>query len=126
MRVASREAWKYSDPENHDLKQALARHHGVKPENVVIGEGIDRLLGYTVRMYVEPGTAVVRYLGAYPTFNFHVAGHGGRLLTAPYRNDREDVAALVALARRQWGPAHVSRQPRQCHGHGGALRISSG
>jgi histidinol-phosphate aminotransferase len=28
MTVASREAWKYSDPENHDLKQALARHHG--------------------------------------------------------------------------------------------------
>ena len=34
-------------------------------------------------------------LGAYPTFNFHVAGHGGRLLTAPYRNDREDLEALL-------------------------------
>jgi histidinol-phosphate aminotransferase len=101
MTVASREAWKYCDPENHDLKQALARHHGVKPQNVAIGEGIDGLLGYTVRMFVEPGTAVVTSLGAYPTFNFHVAGHGGRLLTAPYRNDREDVPALVALARRQ-------------------------
>ena len=101
MSVAAREAWKYCDPENHDLKQALAGHCGVKPGNVVVGEGIDALLGYTARMFVEPGTPVVTSLGAYPTFNFHVVGHGGRLSTAPYRDDREDLDALVALARRQ-------------------------
>jgi histidinol-phosphate aminotransferase len=100
MTAASREAWKYCDPESHDLRTALAHHHRVKPENIAIGEGIDALLGYTVKMFVEPGTAVVTSLGAYPTFNFHVAGHGGRLLTAPYRNDREDGEALVALAQR--------------------------
>jgi len=37
--------------------------------------------------------------GAYPTFNFHVAGCGGVLHKAPYRGDHEDPAALVALAR---------------------------
>jgi histidinol-phosphate aminotransferase len=38
----------YGDPENHDLKQALAAHHGCRPENIVVGEGIDGLLGYLV------------------------------------------------------------------------------
>jgi histidinol-phosphate aminotransferase len=38
-------------------------------------------------------------LGAYPTFNYHVAGSGGRLVTAAYRNDREDIEALLSLAR---------------------------
>jgi histidinol-phosphate aminotransferase len=101
MQAAAVEAWKYCDPENHDLKQALARHHGVGAENVVVGEGIDGLFGYTVRMFVEPGVTVATSRGAYPTFNFHVAGFGGRLATVPYRDDREDPEALLQLARRE-------------------------
>jgi len=101
MAQAATEVWRYGDPENHDLKQALARHHGVDPENIVVGEGIDGLLGYLVRLLVDRGTAVVTSLGAYPTFNFHVAGFGGQLLNAPYRDDAEDLEALLDLARRE-------------------------
>jgi histidinol-phosphate aminotransferase len=101
MCAAAAEAWMYGDPENHDLKLALARHHRVAPENIVVGEGIDGLFGYIARMTVEPGTAVVTSLGAYPTFNFHVTGFGGRLNFAPYRDDHEDLAALLDLARRE-------------------------
>jgi histidinol-phosphate aminotransferase len=98
MAAAAAEAWKYGDPENYALKQALAAHLGVGPENLVIGEGIDGLLGLAVRLVVAPGTPVVTSRGAYPTFNFHVAASGGRLVTVPYRDDREDGAALVARA----------------------------
>jgi histidinol-phosphate aminotransferase len=91
----------YGDPENYDLKEALASHHKLRPENIVVGEGIDGLFGYIARMTVEPGTPVVTSLGAYPTFNFHITGFGGRLHAAPYRNDREDLAALLDLARRE-------------------------
>lgn len=101
MQHAATEAWKYCDPENHDLKQALADFHGVAPQNIVVGEGIDGLFGYVVRLFVEPGVTVATSLGAYPTFNFHVAGYGGRLVTVPYRDDREDPEALIALARRE-------------------------
>jgi histidinol-phosphate aminotransferase len=104
MSRAAAECWKYCDPENHDLKGALARLHGIAPDNVVVGEGIDALLGYTVRLVVEPGTPVVSSRGAYPTFNFHVAGFGGRLVTVPYRDDREDPAALLAAAARERSP----------------------
>jgi histidinol-phosphate aminotransferase len=101
MQQAAAEVWMYCDPENHDLKHALAAHHGVAPENVVVGEGIDALFGYTVRLFVEPGVTVATSLGAYPTFNFHVAGFGGRLVTVPYRDDREDPDALLDLAVRE-------------------------
>ena len=104
MARAAAECWRYGDPENHDLKAALARVHGIRPENVVVGEGIDALLGYTVRLVVEPGTPVVSSLGAYPTFNFHVAGHGGRLVTVPYERDRENPAALLEAAARERAP----------------------
>jgi histidinol-phosphate aminotransferase len=86
----------YGDPENHDLTRALAAHHGVAPDSIMVGEGIDGLLGYLVRLFVAPGDPVVTSAGAYPTFNFHVAGYGGTLVTVPYRGDSEDPAALVA------------------------------
>ena len=98
MKEAASEVWKYGDPENHDLKAALAAHHGCAPENIVVGEGIDALLGYLVRLMIGPGDPVVTSLGAYPTFNFHVAGYGGTLHRAPYKGDHEDPAALLALA----------------------------
>lgn len=98
MAEAAREVWMYGDPECHDLRAALAAHHGVRAENIVVGEGIDGLLGYLVRMLVAPGDPVVTSDGAYPTFNFHVAGFGGALHKVPYRGDFEDPDALVERA----------------------------
>ncbi len=96
---AASDVWMYGDPDLFDLRTALARHHGCRLENIVVGEGIDGLLGSLVRLFIAPGDAVVTSDGAYPTFNFHVAGFGGVLHKAPYRCDHEDPAALLALAR---------------------------
>ncbi|MFV0490578.1 MAG: pyridoxal phosphate-dependent aminotransferase [Pseudorhodobacter sp.] len=100
MEKAARDVWMYGDPENHNLRHALAAHHGVAPENICIGEGIDGLLGYLTRLTVTEGDTVVTSDGAYPTFNFHVAGFGGVLHKAPYRDDHEDPEALLELAHR--------------------------
>ena len=96
--MARADIWKYGDPESHDLRYALADHHGIAPEHIMVGEGIDGLLGYLVRLFVGPGDHVVTSLGAYPTFNYHVAGYGGTLHTVPYQDDHEDPAALFAKA----------------------------
>ena len=49
-------------------------------------------------MIVEPGVKVVTSLGAYPTFNFHVSGYGGDLVTVPYNGDYEDPVAIMEKA----------------------------
>ncbi len=99
MQASAGEIWKYGDAESFELKQALCALHRIAPEHIMVGEGIDGLLGYLVRLYVGPGDAVVTSLGAYPTFNYHVAGFGGVLHTVPYRDDHEDIAALMAKAQ---------------------------
>ncbi len=104
QKAAAEEAWLYGDPENHDLKIAIAAHNGVRPDNIVVGEGIDGLLGLTVRLFVEPGTPVVTSLGGYPTFDYHVAGHGGRFVRVPYVGDREDHVGLVDATIREKAP----------------------
>ena len=99
MKAAAEGAWMYGDPENHDLKQALAAYHGVKPAHIAVGPGIDGLLGLVCRLTLETGTPVVTSLGAYPTFNFHVAGYGGVLTRVPYKGDHEDPESLVSAAK---------------------------
>lgn len=98
MQNAASQVWMYGDPESHDLRHALAAHHGVPVNNIMIGEGIDCLLGYLVRLLISPGDRVVTSAGAYPTFNYHVAGYGGELIKVPYKEDREDPDALLAKA----------------------------
>ncbi|UWQ89823.1 pyridoxal phosphate-dependent aminotransferase [Rhodobacteraceae bacterium M382] len=98
MQATAGDVWMYGDPENHDLRQALAAHHGVRADNIMVGEGIDGLLGYLARLLVAPGDSVVTSQGAYPTFNYHVAGFGGQVHTVPYTKDHEDPAALFAKA----------------------------
>ncbi len=111
MQAAADDMWMYCDPDNFDLKTALASHFGVGYENVVVGEGIDGLLGLVVRMFVEEGTPVVTSLGAYPTFNFHVAGSGGRLVAVPYRDDRESLDDLLDAVRRENAPVVYLSNP---------------
>lgn len=106
MAAAARDSWHYGDPENHDLRQAIADHLGIDFANVMPGEGVDAILGMAVRLYAAPGSTVVTSLGGYPTFNYHIAGYGARMHTVPYIEDREDIEAL-ARAARETGAAMV-------------------
>ena len=99
IKASADQAWMYGEPESHDLRAALGVHHGIGLENIVVGEGIDGLLGYLVRLMVTDGDHVVTSEGAYPTFNYHVAGFGGTLHKVPYKGDYENPDALLAKAR---------------------------
>lgn len=90
----------YGDPESLDLRDALAAKHRCSPDQIVVGAGIDDLMGIAVRAYVPPGGVALTTRGSYPTFNYHVIGYGANLVFANYRDDGfPDLDALIALAR---------------------------
>jgi histidinol-phosphate aminotransferase len=90
----------YGDPESLDLRDALASKHRCSPNQIVVGAGIDDLMGLAVRAFVAPGGLALTTHGTYPTFNYHVTGYGGVLAAAPYREDGlPDLDALLRLAR---------------------------
>lgn len=95
MHAVSSEIWKYADPTSFELRTALADHLDVDICNIVVGEGIDGLLGYTARMVVQEDDNIITSDGAYPTFNYHVIGYGGILHKVPYKNDHEDLDGLL-------------------------------
>jgi histidinol-phosphate aminotransferase len=98
MRAAVDRVNYYADPECYELRAALATFHGIDMEHVVVASGIDELLGLVVRAFLDHGEAAVTSLGAYPTFNYHVAGFGGQLERVPYAHDRNDLDALADAA----------------------------
>lgn len=91
----------YGDPESAELRAALAGRHACGLHNIVVGSGIDELLGLAVRAFLAPGDASVATLGTYPTYAYHVAGFGARLETVPYAADGSvqlDTLATLAHA----------------------------
>jgi histidinol-phosphate aminotransferase len=90
----------YGDPESFDLRTALAARHGCAIENVVVGAGVDELLGLIVRTYGDPRSLVLMSHGSYATFAYHVIGHGLELVTVPpFEDGAVDIEALLAAAR---------------------------
>ncbi len=90
----------YGDPESYELREELARKHGCRIEELVVGAGIDDLMGLVVRAFVAPGAAALTTRGSYPTLNYHVHGYGGRLVYADYHVDgRLDLERLIEIAK---------------------------
>ena len=63
-----------------------------------MGEGINGLLGYLVRIFFTKDISLVTTDGPYPTSNYHVIGFGGSFIKVPFTNDYEDPDALIKAA----------------------------
>ncbi|MEM8626483.1 MAG: aminotransferase class I/II-fold pyridoxal phosphate-dependent enzyme [Pseudomonadota bacterium] len=100
MQRALGDLWHYGDGTHHEMRGALAAHLGVGPENVIVGEGIDGLLGTLCRLMLDPGDQIVASDSAYPTFLFHVAAQNARHIAVPFKDDRPDLEGLLAAAER--------------------------
>jgi histidinol-phosphate aminotransferase len=102
MAAGRAEAWMYGDPEMHDLRAAIAAHHGVTPAHVVVGEGIDGLLGYLVRLLVGRGCG--RHLGrGLSDLQLPRRGLWRRAAQGALPGHHEDPEALLAMARDRSG-----------------------
>jgi len=89
----------YGDPDSYELREELAKIHRVSREDIVVGPGLDDLLGLCAHTFLEPGDRAVNSLGGYPTFNYVAKGIGAELDLVPYQNDRVDLEGLAMVAR---------------------------
>ncbi len=91
----------YADPDVWLLRQALAAHCGCTMEQIVVGSGIDDLLGLFLRAYVGEGGLALATTGTYPTFFYQAEGYGARVETVAYAVTRPNLAALSELAQKR-------------------------
>ncbi len=92
-------AGRYGAPDG-DLVGAIAAHHGVKPENVLLGAGSGEILDITGSAYLEAGR---RVLGSDPTYGSvyqHATTIKSEGIRVPLRADySQDIPALIAAAK---------------------------
>src|SRR5215211_71224 len=50
----------YPNPTSSLLRERLAKLHGCKAENIIVGNGSDELLAMATRTFVEPGSGCKR------------------------------------------------------------------
>lgn len=88
----------YPNPTAQVLREKLAKLHGCKPENIIIGNGSDELLAMAVRAFVEPRSkfkvqsskskSVVQYF--HPSYSLYPVLadiHGASRNPVPLKND---------------------------------------
>ena len=90
---------RYSYPDG-DIVQAIADHHGVKPENLLLGAGSSEILQVAGRTFLPDGRKVV---GVEPTFADvyeYASGVHAESIILPLDADyRQDIPALVRATR---------------------------
>lgn len=90
----------YPDPEAGALRRALAAHTGVPVEYLLAGAGADELIDLLLRLFVQPGDAIVDCPPTFGMYAFDAALNAARVIAVPRRADFSvDVAAVEAAVR---------------------------
>jgi histidinol-phosphate aminotransferase len=77
----------YPDPEQRDLREALADYVGVPAEHILPGSGADELIDLVCRLTLAPGDAIIDCPPTFGMYSFDAGLTGARVLQAWRRAD---------------------------------------
>jgi histidinol-phosphate aminotransferase len=83
MQQALADSWLYPDGNGHDLKQALARHHGVQSTQVTLGNGSNDLLVMLAEAFLTAESSAVYSQHAFAIYGIVVQATGARGKATP-------------------------------------------
>jgi histidinol-phosphate aminotransferase len=96
MQAALVELNSYPDGESYLLRQALAAHLGVLPEQVAVGNGADGLIMETCMAYLDRGDEVVVSRSSFPVYDVYAQTMRARMVKTPLREYGLDLEAMNA------------------------------
>lgn len=96
MRAVLSEVNFYPDNDASELRERLAEHHHVRPEEIVPSAGSTALLGIIARTLLSPGLNAITSERSFIVYPIATKAAGGKLITVPMRNDAFDVNAILA------------------------------
>ncbi len=106
----------YPNPTAEPLRNKLAKFHGCKPENIIVGNGSDELLAMAVRAFVEPvpaaqssipgrllGKSLVQFFHpSYSLYPILASIHGARANAVPLNRDFSLPAMKELKRNKEW------------------------
>src|ERR1700733_968100 len=86
----------YPDNDAGELRQRLADHHKVQPEQVVPTAGSTALLGIIARTLLSPGLNAITSERSFIVYPIATRAAGGTLIEVPTLNDGFDLDAIAS------------------------------
>ena len=87
---------RYPDGNGFDLRQALARRHGLSNANITLGNGSNDVLELVARGFLGPALAAVYSEHAFAVYPIVTQAIGAQHRVAPARDYGHDLAAMAA------------------------------
>ncbi len=87
---------RYPDMFAHELKKSLCELYKLKPDNIILGNGSEGIMGYIVRAFLQPNEEVVTSENTFIGFLILAKSVGAKLVQVPRRLDyKYDVEAMA-------------------------------
>ena len=77
----------YPDPEQRELRTALADYTGAPAENTLPGHGADELIDLLCRIFLGPGDAIINCPPTFGMYEFDAGLAGASVVSVPRRED---------------------------------------
>ena len=86
-------------PDQFDLIAALSQRYGVKPDQIVLGNGSNDVLDLVARVFLAPGRSAVFSQHAFAVYPLATMSAGAQCIAVPARNYGHDLAAMRDAVR---------------------------
>lgn len=87
---------RYPDMFAHQLKNSLCELYKLKPQNIILGNGSEGIMGYIVRAFLQPNEEVVTSENTFIGFLILAKSVGAKLIQVPRKPDyKYDVEAMA-------------------------------
>ena len=89
----------YPDPDSTALCHALSQYVGVDATHIVAGHGADELIDLIIRVFIDPGDAVINCPPTFGMYRFDTELNGGKIIDIARNADfLLDTESIVSLA----------------------------
>lgn len=90
----------YPDPESRTLRRALAEYHQAPVKNLLAGAGADELIDLIMRVFLEPGDAIIDCPPTFGMYPYDADIANARIVSVPRNPDYSlDIDAIERTAR---------------------------
>jgi len=86
----------YPDGSALALREALARRHGLKAENIVCGAGSDEVLQLLAHAYLWPDDEAIYSQFGFLVYPITISSNGAKAIVAPEKDFRADVGEILS------------------------------
>lgn len=85
----------YPDGAAVALTEAVARQHGVNPDQVIFGAGSDEIILMIARAYLRPGDETVMALGTFPQYKHNCVVENAVVIEVPLKEGTHDLFGML-------------------------------